>query len=136
MGDIMLEKKYENPIKMIVGNGKNVCVLDNEQLPLERGVMFGGEHYGFDITFLDGGEVISSGTQCKIDGVQIVGDNVTILEENKYIPWRINKNTGEIVNEAKFSFLKKTEMAYLRDNFDVTDEEGLARINGDAGIQL
>ena len=132
----MLEKKYENPISMVVGNGHNVCVLASEQLSLERGVMFGGERYGFDITFVESGEVISTGTQCKIEGVQIVGDNVTILEENKYIPWRINKNTGEIVNEAKFSFLKKTEMAYLRENFNITDEEGLARINGDAGIQM
>lgn len=132
----MIEKKYCNPITMIVGNGNNVCVLGDEKLSLEKGVMFGGEHYGFDITFTESGEVISRGTQCKIGGVQIVGDNVTILEENKYIPWRINKNSGEIVNEAKFSFLKKTEMAYLRENFGITDEEGLARINGESGIQL
>ncbi len=128
----MLEKRIEKPLNLRLANKGNVLILSNEELPLEQGVMLGGEHYGFNLLVEKDGEIVATpfGTQCSIGGVQIVGDNLVILENNKYIPWRFNKNTGELVNEAVFSFLKRAEIAYLKENFGIVDEEGLAKING------
>lgn len=128
----MLEKRIQDEINLHLTDTEDVFVSGEERLPLETGVMFGGEHYGFNILVDKNGkrDVISHGTQCRIAGVQIVGDNVTILEDNKYIPWRFDKNTGELKNEAIFSFLKKTEQAYLRENFGVETEEDLVKVNG------
>ncbi len=128
----MLDRRIEDPINLRLSSKGNVVIFPDEELSLEQGVMFGGEHYGFNLLVEKDEEVIATpyGTQCRIGGVQIVGDNLTILEDNKYIPWRFNKDTGELVNEAVFSFLKRTEMTYLRENFGIEDEEGLARING------
>lgn len=127
----MLEVKIENPINLKLSDNENVVILEDEKLPLEKGVVFGGEHYGFNLILEKDGEstIIPYGTQCKIGGVQITEDILIIIEDNKYVPWRFNKNTGDLINEAVFSFLKKTEIAYLRDNFGIVDEEGLARIN-------
>lgn len=128
----MLEKRIENSINLKLSSKGNVLILPDEELSLEQGVVFGSGHYGFNLLVEKDGEVVATpyGTQCSIGGVQIVGDTLNILEENKYIPWKFNKETGELVNEAIFSFLKRTEMAYLRDNYGIVDEEGLARING------
>lgn len=128
----MLEKRMQDEINLHLTDTEDVFVSGEERLPLETGVMFGGDHYGFNILVEKNGmsDVISHGTQCRIAGVQIVGDNVTILEDNKYIPWRFDKNTGELKNEAIFSFLKKTEQAYLRENFGVETEEDLVKVNG------
>lgn len=128
----MLEKRIENPINLRLSANGNVVILLGEELSLEQGVVFGNGHYGFNLLVEKDGEIIAIpyGTQCSIGGVQIVGDTLNILEENKYIPWRFNKETGELVNEAIFSFLKRTEMAFLKENYGIVDEEGLARING------
>lgn len=127
----MLEKKIDNEINLKLSPNGNVAIFEDEELSLENGVVFGGEHYGFNLIVEKDGELVATpyGTQCKVVGVQIVGDNLTILEDNKYISWKFNKNTGDLVNEAVFSFLKRTEMEFLRKTFGVTDEEGLARIN-------
>lgn len=128
----MLEKRIENPINLKLSSKGNVLILPDEELALEKGVVFGSGHYGFNLLIEKDGETIAIpyGTQCSIAGVQIVGDTLNILEENKYIPWRFNKDTGELINAAVFSFLKRTEMAFLRENFGIVDEEGLAKING------
>ncbi len=128
----MLEKKMQEPLNLKLSPKGNVFFSEDEALSLEKGVMFGGEHYGFNLLVEKDEEVIATpfGTQCSIVGVQINGDNLIILENNKYIPWRFNKITGELVNEAVFSFLKRTEKAYLEENFGIVDEEGLAKING------
>ncbi len=133
----MLEPRIENPINLKLSSYENIVILGEERLFLENGVIFGGEHYGFNLVVEKDGESIATpyATQCRIGGVQIVGDTLTVLEDNKYIPWRFNKVTGELVNEAIFSFLKKTEIAYLRENFGVVSEEDLARIN-EQGITL
>lgn len=134
----MLDKRMQDEITLRLTDTKNVFVSGEEELPLETGVMFGGEHYGFNIFVDKNGksDVISHGTQCRIAGVQIVGDNVTILEDNKYIPWRFDKVTGELKNEAIFSFLKKTEQAYLRENFGIETEEDLVKVNGEGSKQI
>ena len=134
----MLEKRMQDEINLHLTDTEDVFVSGEERLPLVTGVMFGGEHYGFNILVDKNGksDVISHGTQCRIVGVQIVGDNVTILEDNKYIPWRFDKNTGELKNEAIFSFLKKTEQAYLRENFGVETEADLVKVNGDTSKQI
>lgn len=128
----MLEKRMQDAIDIHLTDTENVYVSGSERLSLETGVMFGGDHYGFNIFIDKNGksDVVSHGTQCRIVGVQIVGANITILEDNKYIPWRFDKETGELKNEAVFSFLKKTEQAYLRNNFGVESEEDLVRVNG------
>ena len=134
----MLEKRMQDAINLHLTDAEDVFVSGEERLPLATGVMFAGEHYGFNILVDKNGksDVISHGTQCRIAGVQIVGDNVTILEDNKYIPWRFDKNTGELKNEAIFSFLKKTEQAYLRENFGVETEADLVKVNGQASKQI
>lgn len=134
----MLDKRMQDEITLRLTDTKNVFVSGEEELPLETGVMFGGEHYGFNIFVDKNGksDVISHCTQCRIAGVQIVGDNVTILEDNKYIPWRFDKVTGELKNEAVFSFLKKTEQAYLRENFGIETEEDLVKVNGKGSKQI
>ena len=134
----MLEKRMQDAINLHLTDTEDVFVSGEERLPLATGVMFAGEHYGFNILVNKNGksDVISHGTQCRIAGVQIVGDNVTILEDNKYIPWRFDKNTGELKNEAIFSFLKKTEQAYLRENFGVETEADLVKVNGDTSKQI
>jgi hypothetical protein len=137
-GDIMLEKRMQDEINLSLSVSENVLISGNERLSLETGVMFGGEHYGFNILVENNGksDVISHGTQCRIAGVQIVGDNLTILEDNKYIPWRFDKVTGELKNEAVFSFLKKTEQAYLRENFGIETEADLVKVNGEGSKQI
>lgn len=134
----MLEAKIENPLNLKLGTNENVIILDGERLSLENGVVFGGEHYGFNLILDDSceGLAVPYATQCRIGGVQIVGDTLIILEDNKYIPWRFNKNTGKLINEAVFSFLKRTEIAYLRDNFGIVDEDGLAKINGSSSKSM
>ena len=134
----MLEKRMQDAINLHLTDTEDVFVSGEERLPLATGVMFAGEHYGFNILVNKNGksDVISHGTQCRIAGVQIVGDNVTILEDNKYIPWRFDKNTGELKNEAIFSFLKKTEQAYLRENFGVETEADLVKVNGHTSRQI
>ena len=134
----MLEKRMQDAINLHLTDTEDVFVSGEERLPLATGVMFAGEHYGFNILVNKNGksDVISHGTQCRIAGVQIVGDNVTILEDNKYIPWRFDKNTGELKNEAIFSFLKKTEQAYLRENFGVETEADLVKVNGHTSKQI
>lgn len=134
----MLDKRMQDEITLRLTDTKNVFVSGEEELPLETGVMFGGEHYGFNIFVDKNGksDVISHGTQCRIAGVQIVGDNLTILEDNKYIPWRFDKVTGELKNEAVFSFLKKTEQAYLRENFAIETEDDLVKVNGEGSKQI
>ena len=134
----MLEKRMQDAINLHLTDTEDVFVSGEERLPLETGVMFAGEHYGFNILVNKNGknDVISHGTQCRIAGVQIVGDNVTILEDNKYIPWRFDKVTGELKNEAVFSFLKKTEQAYLRENFGIETEADLVKVNGEGSKQI
>lgn len=133
----MLEKRMQDAIDIHLTDTENVYVSGSERLSLETGVMFGGDRYGFNIFIDKNGksDVVSHGTQCRIVGVQIVGENVTILEDNKYIPWRFDKGTGDLKNEAIFSFLKKTEQAYLRENFGIETEEDLVRINGTNFLQ-
>lgn len=128
----MLEKKIENEINLKLTPNGNVVIFPDEELSLENGVVFGGNHYGFNLIVEKNGELVATpyGTQCRIVGVQIVGEYLTILEDNKYISWKFNKSTGELVNEAVFSFLKRTEMEFLRKNYGITDEEGLVKING------
>jgi len=128
----MLEKKIENEINLKLTPNGNVVIFPDEELSLENGVVFGGNHYGFNLIVEKNGELVATpyGTQCRIVGVQIVGEYLTVLEDNKYISWKFNKSTGELVNEAVFSFLKRTEMEFLRKNYGITDEEGLVKING------
>lgn len=128
----MLEKKIENEINLKLTPNGNVVIFPDEELSLENGVVFGGNHYGFNLIVEKNGELVATpyGTQCRIVGVQIVGEYLTVLEDNKYISWKFNKSTGELVNEAVFSFLKRTEIDFLRKNYGITDEEGLVKING------
>lgn len=128
----MLEKKIENEINLKLTPNGNVVIFPDEELSLENGVVFGGNHYGFNLIVEKNGELVATpyGTQCRIVGVQIVGEYLTVLEDNKYISWKFNKSTGELVNEAVFSFLKRTEVEFLRKNYGITDEEGLVKING------
>lgn len=128
----MLEKKIENEINLKLTPNGNVVIFPDEELSLENGVVFGGNHYGFNLIVEKNGELVATpyGTQCRIVGVQIVGEYLTVLEDNKYISWKFNKSTGELVNEAVFSFLKRTEIEFLRKNYGITDEEGLVKING------
>ena len=128
----MLEKKIENELNLKLTPNGNVVIFPDEELSLENGVVFGGNHYGFNLIVEKNGELVATpyGTQCRIVGVQIVGEYLTVLEDNKYISWKFNKSTGELVNEAVFSFLKRTEIDFLRKNYGITDEEGLVKING------
>lgn len=127
----MLEPRIENPLNLKLSPEGNEIILENENLPLEKGAVFGGEHYGFNLIVERDGESIATpyATQCSIYGVQIVADTLTILENNKYLPWKFNKDTGELVSEAVFSFLKCTEIDYLR-QFGIVSEEDLEKING------
>lgn len=127
----MLEAQIHNPLYFKLHSTGNVAILGEERLSLETGVMFGGEHYGFYLDISKDGEniVIPYATQCRVVGVQIVGDTLQVMEEHKYIPWRFHKVSGELCNEAVFSFLKRTEMAYLKEKFGIVDEDGLRQIN-------
>lgn len=130
----MLEPQIVDPLYFQLSPTENVAIIGEEKLPLETGVMFGGNHYGFHLLVEQDGELVATpyATQCRIVGVQIVGDTLQVMEDHKYIPWRFNKTSGELVNEAVFSFLKRTEITYLQENFGIVDEEGLAQINGSA----
>lgn len=121
-----LEAKIENPITLKLSEEKKVLVLENEELSLEMGSMFGDAHYGFNLEA--NGKMKSYATQCRIVGVQFVEGNLRIYEDHKYIPWRFTQD-GFLVNRAIFSNLKRNETEYLRKEYGVVDQDGLDEIN-------
>ena len=128
---MILGTKILNPITLKIGNKENVVIIDAEIFSLDKGVMFGTEHYGFNlISDYEGKESKKVyETQCRIIGAQIDDNNINIYEENKYVPWRFNKDTGVLVNSAVFSNSKISEMAYLKSTYGITSEAGLNDIN-------
>ena len=68
-----LEAKMENPITLKLSSKEKVFISGEEKLPLETGVVFGDDHYGFNLIVESDGEEISMSypTQCRIYGVQI-----------------------------------------------------------------
>ncbi|MDD3453177.1 MAG: hypothetical protein PHN42_02740 [Bacilli bacterium] len=128
---MILEPKILEPIALKLSDKEKVMITSEERLSLDKGVMFGTVHYGFNLLVDYEGKETEEvyATQCRIIGVQIVNDYLNIYEENKYIPWRFDKNTGVLINRSTFSNFKRSEMDYLRETFGIVDEEGLNEIN-------
>ena len=107
---MVLETKKINPITLKLSKKENILLLEDGNLPLETGVVFGGEHYGFTLIVEkeEKKSKLTYPTQCRIYGALITGGYLTILEDHKYIPWKFNQD-GTLLNIAEFSNLKRDE---------------------------
>ena len=126
-----LEAKMENPITLKLSSKENVFISGEEKLPLENGVVFGEDHYGFKIIVVesDGKEVsMSYPTQCRIYGTQITHGELNIFEDHKYIPWTFTQE-GKLLKNAIFSGLKMDERAYIAETYSVRTKEQLNELN-------
>lgn len=120
----MYEPKVNNPLKLNID--LNVIELNGEVKSLKNNLLLNGEHYGFYL--VNGSEVLYK-TQERIVGVQVVDEFLYVYEDNKFIPWSFNKDTGELLNEAIFSDYKKTERTYLKEEYGIVDNDDLMEIN-------
>ena len=91
-----LDGKIKNPISIRIGDFSNIMIEkdgEREDVPLEPGMMFGGEHYGFVLISDCNGvqrETIYP-TQCSILALGIEGGVLLIFEDGKKSPWRFDK---------------------------------------------
>lgn len=125
-----LETKIENPVDIKFYKEKVLFINGEEELDLYVGVVLGGEHYGFNLDV--DGKKLTYGTQCRIDGIEFKEEHLRVYEANKTIPWRI-KRDGTVVNTALFSLHNEKEREYLKENFGIIDEAGLADVNETRG---
>lgn len=125
-----LEAKMENPITLKLSSKEKVFISGEEKLSLETGVVFGDDHYGFNLIVESNGEEISMSypTQCRIYGTQIMHGELNIFEDHKYIPWTFSKE-GKLLKNAIFSGWKQDEWAYIVETYGVRTNEELTELN-------
>ena len=113
-----LEPMMKNPILIRIADRKGFIVnkADNSEISLEKGCMFGSEHFGFKIVVETKGEEreIEYGTQRPIDGIGFEpgGENLAIYERNKYVSWKFNKKMN-LLQKAKFLEIWRPDREYL-----------------------
>ncbi len=104
-----IEAEIKNPIKIRLKKDKTVVLVNAKEVseyPLEPGIMFSEEHYGF-IIIVDHNNrqtEITYKTQCRVQGAAIVRGKLKVFEENKKHPWIINQKTGKSEVSAFNSF--------------------------------
>lgn len=114
------EPKISNPLcfkfsclgSKIYGNDKGV-----PDYPLKPGAIIGGEHFGFTLitdTNIKQFETTYP-TQCRIVAAEIRKGVLTIYEENKYVPWRINRQ-GKVMQPAQFLQTWRPDVQFLLDH--------------------
>lgn len=109
-----IEEKVLDPVCIRIGTNANVILSDgvNDDNQLEKGALFGGEHYGFILIVDYNGrqrEIVYP-TQGTIQVVFKKDGILKIYEENKRMPWEFDKK-GKIqhstFNEFTDEFLRK-----------------------------
>ncbi len=126
----LLESKREKPLSLVFDNGNYLYIGQDETLPLENGVVFGDDHFGFDLTVVKDGikHTVEYQTQCPIYGVQVYEGALNVLEHRKMIPWKFTLD-GELLQAAVFSQLQRTEADYILERFGVSTPEQLQQLN-------
>lgn len=119
----MIYFRYDNPIYILDDgkDGNRFYVGKNfEYLSSSSGVVFGEEHYGISFTTQER-ETFLFSTQCPIYGAEIDMDGIFVImkvfEIGKTIPWKVNMETGEVIQFAKFLDISRRDMEYLSKNF-------------------
>jgi len=133
-----LEEKIMNPVELKLSKKEDVCICGDEVFPLETGVMFSGERYGFNLTTELAGKTTTNTypTQCTVVGVQLVDGFLNVYENHKIFPWKFNADTGELVGVAVFSEISRSDMSYLATEHNITDDEGLKKVNEGPMLRL
>lgn len=126
--------KIAKPINLRISKQCYELMADEEHdetYDLKKGVMLGGEHFGFIIigdTSAGQKEAIYP-TQCRVTAVEVDKENVLkIYEEGKYFPWKFGLN-GTKIEHATFNELSKRDLQYLADNFDIHSKEQIPKVN-------
>ena len=99
----------------------------DEILPLSNGVMLdsGRSHYGFKV--ISARKQQTFPTQCRLFGVQLVDGLINVLEEGKYVSWKIDNN-GDVIDYAKFLDIYQRDIDYLRETFGLS-RDNIANVN-------
>lgn len=122
-----------SPIKISIDKNqwiKNKLVLEDEEIPLTTGAMFGGNHYGFIIYNGIKDEELEYPTQCKIVGVRYENGFINVFEEGKFHPWKFEKN-GDLVENATFEYYSRRDIEYVKETFEIDGsiESEMAKVN-------
>lgn len=99
-------------------------------VPLKPGVVIGSEHYGFTliVDFEEKQSETTYPTQCRISAVGIENDVLVVFEDDKYIPWRFDKN-GIFLNEAKFLEQSRRDCDFLAQNLGIVGAKQIEEVN-------
>lgn len=106
--DFTLEPKLFNPLCIQISEHEPIILLPSDNVAqaydLDKGVVLGGEHYGFVIISNNkNGEPIETiyPTQCSLYGMQHKDKELNIFENNKTLFWRFD-NKGNLIEPSKF----------------------------------
>lgn len=98
-----------------------------EKLPLSHGVMLDDSKpkYGFKVINARRSETFP--TQCPLVGVQVINGLITVYEQGKTIPWRIDIN-GSVQEYAQFVEASRRDVRYLSENLCLSKDD-IANVN-------
>lgn len=124
----MIELRRENPIVLKALNNQGELLIGaKEQIVSNNGAVFSENHYGFDFTTLENG-MINHETQCPIFGVEVEDGLLKVFEDGKFIPWKIDIKSGDVIECAKFLNISRRDIAYLESKFGLGIED-LEKVN-------
>ena len=119
----MINLRFDNPAYLWDDgkDGKRFFVSKyGEYLSSAGGVVFCEIHYGFSFTSQTK-ETFLFSTQCPIYGAEIDMDGIFVImkvfEIGKTIQWKVNMETVEVIQCAKFLDISRRDMEYLSKNF-------------------
>ena len=100
-----IEGQIKNPITLKITSTESTIFIGDLKAPLNTGMMFNDEHYGFNLITEENGIINESiySTQCSLLGVRIEKDSIDILENNKKSYWKFTKS-GRMINSAHDDF--------------------------------
>lgn len=119
----MVPTKLESPInlKLTAEEGLIFITDTNEEIPLPKGAVFDGGHYGFLLTDIN--DVTSTfETQCPISAAEVLDGSLRVYEVGKFGYWKITME-GEVLEPAKFSKLSRRDIEYMVNAFGVRPED-------------
>ena len=87
-----VEGQIKNPITLKITSTESTIFIGDLKAPLNTGMMFNDEHYGFNLITEENGIINESiySTQCSLLGVRIEKDSIDILENNNCIKLKTN----------------------------------------------
>jgi|LSQX01.2.fsa_nt_gb hypothetical protein len=127
--DFNFEPKILDPLCIEIGEYGTAILLANESgqqdYDLTKGVIFGGEHYGFVVITNKNGKEPSETiypTQCPLYGMEYKDKEIRVFEFNKKIFWRLDSN-GSLLQPSMFLKQWRPDVQFLDEHGYRTDED-------------